>query len=150
MVCYQTSAWQKLNCVTSCSVALWVSTGTDWEQHLQGLPWAESDKTIDLEVNEPSSLDLLLKFYLYIKGSCCSHSYLLCTCSVCHWSLLLPLTLIFPLFQCFLLHSLPRSWFSLLSSLLAVFVSQNVQDRHNRRGYNVENLEISIVVFFSF
>lgn len=107
-------------------------------------------KTIDLEVNEPSSLDLLLKFYLYIKGSCCSHSYLLCTCSVCHWSLLLPLTLIFPLFQCFLLHSLPRSWFSLLSSLLAVFVSQNVQDRHNRRGYNVENLEISIVVFFSF
>lgn len=36
----------------------------------------------------------------------------------------------------------------LLSSLLPVFMSQNVQDRHNRRGYNVENLEISIMVDF--
>lgn len=36
----------------------------------------------------------------------------------------------------------------LLSSPLAVFMSQNVQDRHNRRGYNAENLEISIMVFF--
>lgn len=36
----------------------------------------------------------------------------------------------------------------LLSSLLVLFMSQNVQDRHNRRGYNVEKLEISIMVFF--
>lgn len=38
-----------------------MSTGKDWEQHLQGLPWAESGKTIELEVNDPNSLDSLLK-----------------------------------------------------------------------------------------
>lgn len=42
-------------------VAILVRTGKDWEQRIQGLPWAESGKTTDLEVSDPNSLDSLLK-----------------------------------------------------------------------------------------
>lgn len=83
----------------------------------------------------------------------CVSPYLLRTRSVCGWSPSLPeITLIFPLFQCFLSCTYCIAGDALLlSSLLAVFMSRNVWDRHNRRGYNVENLEISMMVgFFPF
>ena len=72
--------------------------------------------------------------------------------TLCGWSPSQPaVSLIFPLFQCFLscTHCITADAL-LLSSLLAVFMSCKVQDRRNRRGYDVENLEISMMVFFPF
>lgn len=56
---------------------------------------------------------------------------------------------IFPLFQCFL--PCPRCVTAdalVLSSPLALFTARNARDRHDRRGYNAENLEIAMMVVF--
>lgn len=81
----------------------------------------------------------------------CDNPYLLCTLSVWLAPPLPVVTLICLLFQCFLscTHCITVDAL-LLSSLLAVFMSCNVQDKHNRRAYNVENLEVSMMVFFPF
>lgn len=81
----------------------------------------------------------------------CVNPYFLCTPSVRLAPALPVITLICSLFQCFLSCTQCISVDApLLFSLLAVFMSCNVQDKHNRRGYNVGNLEISMMVVFSF
>lgn len=151
MLCHQTPAWQKLNHVTllldsihseyPCSTYM----GKDWERQLQGLPWAGSGKTTNLEVNGPNSLDSLLKIvlvYLYVHAVSVSYVFTLCV------QLMPPYTSDHPYFS-------PLSMFSPALPASPLMFSCcphwfNVHDRHNRKSYNVGNVDISTMVFFPF
>lgn len=87
----------------------------DWEWQLQGLPWAGSDKTINIEVNDPNSIESLLKIilvYLCVHTVSIPTSYVPTLCaadppSASSHSYFSPLSVFS------LLHSLRHRWCSL-------------------------------------
>lgn len=89
MPCHQSPAWQKPNHVTpllDCTHGEHpgsARTGKDRERRLQGLPWTGSGTTINLEVNDPNSLDPLLKtvqVYLCVHAVSVPTSYVHALC----------------------------------------------------------------------